>query len=322
MGDVRLRPLRAEEAAGDVAELCALTNRAHAHDRIPEVVDEAELAEELGRLDPALDAQVAEADGAVCGYAHVWYVPSGERLERAYIHGTVDPAHRGRGVGRELLRWGTTRAQEVLAAADAALPKVIHLSAYEQVEDAHRLARRMGFAPVRWFEELLRPLVDLPPGDVTDGYDIVDWPHGRDEELCDVRNEAFTDHWGSTPWTATRFDEMTTGYGARTDLSVVAVERATGRVVGICLNEHYPQDAALIGRTDGWIAVLGTRAAHRGRGLASAMIRSSLHRFVAAGFTHASIGVDADSPTGANRLYRTLGFRPEQRRTTFEVRVD
>ena len=40
--------------------------------------------------------------------------------------------------------------------------------------------------------------------------------------------------------------------------------------------------------------------------------------FVAAGLSHASIGVDGDSPTGAARLYRSLGFEPRQRSITHE----
>ena len=67
---------------------------------------------------------------------------------------------------------------------------------------------------------------------------------------------------------------------------------------------------------------LGTLAPFRGRGLASQLIVASLHAFAADGLTHASIGVDSESPTGAARLYRQLGFEPVQRAIDYEIVVD
>jgi GNAT superfamily N-acetyltransferase len=317
MADVVLRPLHPE----DVRELCALANRSLVGDDIPQVLDETELAEELAGVDAGADVRIAELDGTPSGYAYVWYVPSGERLERAHVFGHVDPPRRGHGVGRALMAWARERAAEQMRAAGNPLPKYVRVEAYDQQHGAHRLFARMGFEPVRWFEELLRPLDDLPAVAIDPAYDVVPWPVELASELCDVRNEAFADHWGSTPWSLSRFSEVTSKFGARLDLSVAAVERATGRMVGLCLNDHYPQDAERLGRVDGWISVLGTRAAHRGHGLASAMVITSLHRFAEAGFTHASIGVDSASPTGANVLYRRLGFVPEQRHTTYQLQI-
>ena len=313
-----LRPPRPDE----IDPLCALTNRAQVHDRIPQVLDPAELAEDFASLTPEDDVRVAELDGVVAGYAHIWFRPSGERLERAHIRGTVEPALRGRGVGRALMGWGIERATEQLRSAADALPKFVRVEAYEQVADAHRLFERVGLTPVRWFEELLRPLTDLPPATVAPEYDVVPLPDGCDDELLAVRNEAFDDHWGSTRWTRSYFDDWMSGYSVRRDLSVATVERSSGEIVGVCFNEHYPHDSDVTGREDGWIAVLGTRAAHRSRGLASAMVHASLHAFVAAGFTHASIGVDAASPTGANMLYRRLGFALQQQHTTYQLQIE
>jgi ribosomal protein S18 acetylase RimI-like enzyme len=48
------------------------------------------------------------------------------------------------------------------------------------------------------------------------------------------------------------------------------------------------------------------------------LIAHALHAFAEAGLTHASIEVDSENPTGAARLYRSLGFEPRQRTITFE----
>jgi hypothetical protein len=38
--------------------------------------------------------------------------------------------------------------------------------------------------------------------------------------------------------------------------------------------------------------------------------------------THASLGVDSDSPTGAAKLYRGLGFELSQRLITRQITID
>jgi mycothiol synthase len=176
----------------------------------------------------------------------------------------------------------------------------------------------MGFTSVRWFEELLRPLGDLPERRNVDGVRIVAWPDDRDDEIRGVKNIAFADHWGSTPTSEHHWQKMVRGFGGRPDLSLVALD-AAGAVVAHCLCKRYPADDELLGRRDGWIDNLGTLPGWRGRGIASALVIDALHRFAADGLTHASIGVDADSPTGAAGLYRSLGFVPQQRSVTHEI---
>jgi mycothiol synthase len=315
--NVELRPLR----DGDIATITEIVNRSYARDGITQVMEDAELDELVETTDAANDVRVALLDGVPVGYGLVWYDPSGERLERAFVFGTVDPEQRGKGVGRVVLRWSVDRARHLMTSVDNDLPKVIRGDVYEQVDDAHRLFTRAGFVQVRWFEDLLRPLGEPVEAIVPDGYGIESWPtdaQGADE-VRELRNASFADHWGSTPWSSQRFHEIVYGHGTRLDLSVVARERASGRIVAFSLNEHLPRDEEVTGRRDGWIGVLGTAAAHRGRGLASALITESLRRFAAAGMTHAAIGVDSESQTGAHRLYRALGFEPMDRHVTYEL---
>jgi ribosomal protein S18 acetylase RimI-like enzyme len=103
------------------------------------------------------------------------------------------------------------------------------------------------------------------------------------------------------------------------DLSDIAL--AGDEVIGYTINEHYPEDEELLGRRDGWIGTLGVARQHRGRGVATSLIASSIDRFRKAGLTHASLGVDADNPTGAHRLYYRLGFDLEKRSVIHELEV-
>lgn len=307
----------------DVGAVAALVRHAEAHDGIPRSLADEELAQELAapHLDPEADTRVAVRGGELVGWAYVWHPPSGGRLDRAEVIGEVAPAHRGIGVGSALLAWSVARAGERLTGRSHDLPRFVRVNAYDWLEDRHRLYRRHGFRAVRWHDELLRDLDDLPAVPVPGGVRLEPWPDDRDDELRSVRNAAFADHWGSAVIGPDLWHEFVRGHGSRPDLSVVALDEATGAVVGLCANQVYPEDEAVTGRREGWIANIATLREARGRGVASAMLARSLAAFADAGLTHARLDVDADNPTGAGRIYRNLGFVPHHRSVTYQIEV-
>jgi ribosomal protein S18 acetylase RimI-like enzyme len=252
-------------------------------------------------------------------YGLVWHRPSGERLERAHLMGLVDPAFRGQGIGRHLLTWEMERARESLTGCDQALPWYIRVNEWDWIEDAHRLYRRFGLKPVRYIKEMLRPL-DRPVDVIAvPGFEIVPWDRDRDEEARIVTNEAFGDHWGSTPVDADTYRHRLEGEGIRLDLSFLAL--AGDEVVGVCLNAVYPEDEEVTGRREGWVMSLGVKRPYRGKGLAKALLATSFNAFRDAGLTHTMIGVDDENPTGAFRLYQNLGYEAIHGTTTFELQV-
>jgi mycothiol synthase len=317
MPRLELRPVSIDDAP----TIHALIRSAEVHDRFPLVTNLAEVEEYFAEphFDPEHDARLALVDGEPAGWGRIWHAPSGEREERAYLSGTVDPRHRGKGVGTAVLEWQIERGTERLRAHPGDLPRHLRTIEYDWVSDALDLYRRHGFQEVRWMEELLRGLDAIPEVDSPDGVAIVAWNRAHDEAARVVKNTAFADHWGSTPTDAATWATWLEGHGTRLDLSFLAL--AGEEVVGYCLNEHYPDDEELLGRRDGWIGSLGVLREWRKRGVASALVVRSLRAFAGEGFTHASIGVDSDNPTGAAGLYRALGFEPQTRSITFQRTV-
>lgn len=320
MNDVELRPA----GTADLAVVAALVRRAEVHDGVPRILADEELAQDLAapHVELEADTRVGVLDGELVGWTYVWNPPAQHRLDRAELYGEVAPEHRGTGVGRTLLSWSLARARERLTGRPHPLPRFVRVNAYDWLEDRHRLYRRFGFDAVRWHDELLRPLDDLPPVSVPRGVTLVPWPDDREEEIRLVRNAAFADHWGSTVAEPQLWRDFVRGHGSRPDLSVVAVDDSTGDVIALCANQAYPEDEAATGRREAWIANIGTVGAARGRGVASAMIAWSLAAFTDAGFSHAVLEVDTDNPTGAARLYRNLGFTPRHRSITYEIEVE
>jgi ribosomal protein S18 acetylase RimI-like enzyme len=66
---------------------------------------------------------------------------------------------------------------------------------------------------------------------------------------------------------------------------------------------------------------LGVERTWRGKGLAKALLATSFNAFGEAGLTHTMIGVDAENPTGAFRLYESVGYEAMYGTTTFEIEV-
>ena len=81
-----------------------------------------------------------------------------------------------------------------------------------------------------------------------------------------------------------------------------------GDIVSFALSSEFDGDTELRGFRTGYLARIGTLRRARGRGLAAALISRTLESMAADGYRRAELGVDADSPTGAGRLYERLGF--------------
>jgi GNAT superfamily N-acetyltransferase len=71
----------------------------------------------------------------------------------------------------------------------------------------------------------------------------------------------------------------------------------------------------------GYVGLLGVRRPWRGRGLAKALLHRTFAEFWRRGLTHVTLGVDAESPTGATQLYERVGMRVESENVVFEKAV-
>ncbi|HEX2153670.1 MAG TPA: GNAT family N-acetyltransferase [Acidimicrobiia bacterium] len=317
MADLELRPL----GTTDAAAVLDLFRRWERYWKVPEISSLATVEEELTdpHFTPELDSRGVWSGDRLVAFGSVGHIPSGERQEKAVIGGRVDPEMRGLGIGRRLLAWQIERGVERLRECDPSIPWFIRAYEWDWISDAHHLFSRFGLVPVRWFEDMVRPLSEPLDVATPEAVEIVGWEEVPTEETRRVSNASFADHWGSTPRDAEAWTHMLKGEGSRPDLSLVAV--AEGQVIGVCLNFHYPQDEEVTGRIDGWIAHLGVVREWRRRGVAAALIARSLESFREAGMTHAMLGVDADNPTGASGLYRRLGFETLHRTVTSEIQI-
>jgi ribosomal protein S18 acetylase RimI-like enzyme len=100
---------------------------------------------------------------------------------------------------------------------------------------------------------------------------------------------------------------------------VVDTDEPGDPVVAYVLNTEYAHDWAAQGFTEGYTELLGVRREWRGRGLATYLLGRTGRVFAAVGHPFATLGVDADNPTGALALYRSLGYEPAHRTTYYSI---
>ncbi|HEX5147677.1 MAG TPA: GNAT family N-acetyltransferase, partial [Candidatus Limnocylindrales bacterium] len=208
------------------------------------------------------------------------------------------------------------RSPAIFASVDeprADLPDVLTVHAGELATGRAVLQERSGYRLVRWFSDMFRTLsapLDLAP--LPDGYRFVAWTRERDPAFHAADLDAFRDHWGSAPWSAEAWrHEYADDEGFRPDLTV-GVER-DGEVVGYVMVAAYGGIEDDEGRRVAWLARLGVRREHRGRGVGVAAITRALALARDAGFATAGLDVDTENVSGALRLYERLGFHPVKR---------
>ena len=229
-----------------------------------------------------------------------------------YLGGAVRPDRRGEGIGRSVLRWEIAHgiAWDRATRQDGYGPLAMRLYAPSDQADVRDLAERHGLAVERYFFEMSRRLDHAPLVPELDDVAIVDWDSARSREVHQVVDRAFRDHWGHTDRTEEMWDEATRSEAFRPDWSLLAIESTTQVVVGAALNCGYQQDWRATGVTEGYTDQLAVAPGHRGRGIASALLRESMRRFALSGMQAAALGVDAANPSGALRLYEGLGYKP------------
>lgn len=272
------------------------------------------------------DTQLVLApDGTAAAYARLFTNPRPHELARTYIDADVHPAHRGQGLEDALLTWvetrGRARLAEVCAATGFTGPRALRSGVNEKLADEVALYERHGFAPIRYFfrmrRDLSQPIPDLP---LPAGLTLTTFQPEFSEALRQADNEAFADHWQHEDISPHDWEAFFIGHTAfRPDLTFVIHDGP--EIAAFSLNKVDPAENERQGYTTGWVNGLGTRRPWRKRGLAGFLLTQSFRAFKAEGLAFATLGVDAENPTGALGLYERLGFVPFRRTMLFNKDV-
>jgi len=294
---------------GDAADLAGLLSAVSAADRDWEYFTEQDLLDDFS--DPYLDfahgSVAVYHAGAMAGYGVLESRTSAEPVHEMRYRAAVHPAYRGRGLGGRLLDWGERAAIPLHQERYPGRALSLSGSCLTHNAEAAALYAAHGYRQARWYHGMTRDLsAALPDAPVPAGVDVVGLTPDRWEDARLIRNDAFRDHWDSTEDPADAWEHFMGVSGYRPALSFLAY--SGGEPLSLVISHEYEAYNEAVGQRDLHIALVGTRRAGRNRGIASALLTRALTAARAAGFTSASLGVDADSPTGALGLYQRAGF--------------
>ncbi|WP_245822542.1 GNAT family N-acetyltransferase [Brachybacterium avium] len=327
------RPLaRTPLTLEDAPALTALLNRIDAADELGEPAEEVSIRELLTMpgLDLERDTLAVRDEDALVAFTVVDVHTSLDRDDRVrcQLMGGVDPAHRRQGLGASLFAWAEERAAQLAAERHPAGAVAVFRAAggrdpdVDEPEDApltggadaRPLLESRGYRRARSWLVMLRELPGAALPEIESEQVRVIAPADEDSEATRLAHlAAFADHWGSAPVSAERWNRWWFSHTARRELASIALD-ADGTVLAyVVASEDKPGVLH--------IALVGTRPEARGRGLARAVIARTLSAAAEKGYSSAELEVDAESLTGATRLYDALGFARDAVYATFEKPV-
>lgn len=306
----------------DYEPLSALIRACHEHDGVPwlPTADNLRLDMRHDRVDPTRDAVVVRSDGEMVALMVVQREVR-DGVPTYDLWGKVTPHLRRRGVGRWLLDWSLLRARERASIEDPTGTVLLGGHVDERETGARILYETLGFVPVRQFFLMRRQgLDDVPELPMPDGLELRPVSPDQHRTIYDAENEAFRDHWGHHEHGEEGFRQT---YGqAETNTDLWAVAWDGDQVAGVVQTWIWPAENERLGVRRGWLERISVRRPWRRRGLGRAITAAAMHKLRAAGMDEAMLGVDAENPTGALRLYEDLGFTVFRRSTAYRRPLD
>lgn len=305
--------------ASDYPHIAAIINasaKAEGLDYTSTVEDVAQNYEHLTNCDPATDIVMVEVDRHTIGYNRVtwWQEENGPRVFATI--GYVHPEWQRKGIGRALMEWAKQRHRAIAATQNYAGEKFAQLWITGTAVALQALARDLGYAPIRYAFDMVRPDLDnLPDYKLPAGIEIRPVTPDQYRAIWDADVEAFRDHWG--------FSEPTEEDYRRWldfpyfDPSLWTIAWDGDQVAGQVKSFINATENAEFNRKRGYTENISVRRPWRKRGVARALIVESFKILKARGMTEAALGVDAENPNGALRVYEDCGFRVVRRSATW-----
>ena len=307
----------------DLPEIAALLSEGLSFDGLVFVQTAEELAEEFDGTYCDLDQDVIVAiyKSSIIGVGYTIFLPSETKEERCYIFGTTKPEYRNNGVGTAVMKWATEHGESLLRSTKRTLPKYLRSDMSATNSTAGSLFQSFNMSPVRWNDDLIIDLANSPEVFTATEYSIVPWDSSRDEEARITKNQAFMDHWGSTPTSEEGWEQLVHGSTARLEQSFFALDQ-NEKIIGVLLSHRYESDDEVLGKRIGWIDKLATLSEHRKKSVGKSLITHALAAYQRDGLTHAALDVDTENPTGAYGLYTAVGFSTFRGKVTYERIVE
>ena len=282
-----IRPARLDEVGAAASFLNEHSRRLHGVDDQP--TSELRQYWESPDVDFERDILLAEgADGSLLGYAdlgvhggHVWLDVRGLEPEpvRAVL-GAIETRAAEKKPGAGLFGYTSE--------ADHVVRRVYDQSGYRVIRHGYRMEVRLdGEAPAPEWPE---------------GFAVRTMRPGEEERVYEAQMASFADTW---MFAHESFDVWSHWFlkDPAFDPSLWFLAEAGDELAGISITRESENEPGLA-----WVRILGVLPEFRQRGLATALLRQTFGECASRGLERVGLGVDAENPTGAVRVYERAGM--------------
>jgi len=259
-------------------------------------------------FNPRKDVLIAEVDGRVIGWTRVWRTqdPAGLTLYNHFVN--LLPEWYGKGIRVAMLRHNELRLKEIANQHSEDADRMLQSTAVDTDTDWISTLESEGYKIFRYGFLMVRPNLDnIPDLPLPEGIEVRPVKPEHHRAIIDAWNEACKDMRGQIPISDEDFEGFQESQIFDPSLWQIAWYR--DQVVGTTMNFINRQANEEVGRRRGRVEAISVRRPWRGKGIAKALIARSLKLLKSRGMTEAALGVDAENPSGALKLYQKMGFQ-------------
>lgn len=263
-------------------------------------------------LDMARDYRlVFDADGQLIASVGVW-------TREPYVENSIrfrdDPNASTSAIRNYLFKWAHQRAEKQLDEAPDDALVVTSVWTISQDEALQTTLQSLGYEEKRQFIRMVIDVEDaeLPAPDFPSGITMASYAERPDMYILHhAVDEAFRDHWG---YVEEPLDKIITEWEhwltttPHVDYEALWLAMDGDEIAGmsLCL-PRLEEDHDMA-----YVDTLGVRPKWRRQGLGLAMLHYSFQKLQGYGAKRVALDVDADSLTGATRLYERAGMKVER----------
>lgn len=239
--------------------------------------------------------------------------------------GGVDPAARGKGLGKACLIW---EREQALRLIDPTRAGQILFYVEDQRPDLSRILTDLGYQRGESFHEVSRELTQLPACGPSDPYlEVMPWNQEFDELARQAANQMLESISGGVGITPEEWQSQKSGI--RPEISFVAFDKRSDRwqLRGFALCSVYAQDWAAVGTRQGYVDLLcvlpkeNQHPAIQETKVAGMLLSRVLQAFKDYGLSSAAASLPAQADALTGGIFTEFGFQTHASTTEYRIEL-
>lgn len=270
----------------------------------------------LYNCDVSKDILITEIDDVMIGYSRVFWT---RKIKSGYNYLVIiylEPEYYGKGIRAVLLEWCEKRLREIAKQHPDSETKEFETWSMDNEDDWIGLLNSNGYRKVRYGYIMKRSLIgDIPTAKqhpLPEGLELRPALPEHYRRIWEADVEASKDGWEMVEHPEERYKFFIENHEFQPEKMQVAWDTETDEIAGAVMPFINDEENKVYDRKRGYTEFIHVGRKWRGKGLAKSLIASSFELLKELGMEETALGVDAENPTGALRLYTAMGFEVDK----------